>query len=741
MARLFALALVAFVALPLAPAASAQDAASLPRHGDVPSEFAVPLPLVGDAGSYERSIVRWDGETVTTLTAPALRESFRVEAPREHYDAAGSPHRVNAVHAWLSQGTVLEQDLHQFLDASDGRLVATRALETGEDYYTETTRFPGTPMFPQEWLPLCGLHNALQSSSPVSIALGSGSTVLFGSACRQADSVGGEGVGFVAVRVDPWGQGKAVGFQQVGSPRVLLAWFEPSIPYPVRLLEQLDDTPAPRFALLDLTGFTRGTDPAAQPGERPASEPLATLTMAPHHGVGPDETGVQHSFPWSQAWAVARADDNVQSFLADHPGAVVASAVYNEHETRDTTGPTQSVSFMDAWYFTLDDGRTAQKFSVTHKQDALAVPVPGSATTHYFSTTSGDVVALGDPVRAEIKASDLDLPLPDVASSARWWHAFASPHFQEKTGNGWIHALGCGCPFPLARTAAGYLRGEASDGSWHWEASFLHVLHDGTAWVLIENIHDADYGLPSALARHLPETIASPLGLILGEALGDQQVLADVDFLALEPPEDGAEGDGTGLDTMEPSAASAAREPGLTRQEATIVVAGAAGAAGLGWLAKAALTALFSRLRRDRVLDQPVRRQVMEAIEADPGIHLSKVVAVSGKGAGTVRHHVAKLVEAGLVEARDSGGYLCYFPKGARPEQRAAAPVMKAEGARRVLEGLDGQALGVRPLATAVGLAPSTVEHHLARLVSAGLVRRAGTTYSRTPQGDAANLA
>ncbi|MHB8634421.1 MAG: helix-turn-helix domain-containing protein, partial [Thermoplasmatota archaeon] len=161
--------------------------------------------------------------------------------------------------------------------------------------------------------------------------------------------------------------------------------------------------------------------------------------------------------------------------------------------------------------------------------------------------------------------------------------------------------------------------------------------------------------------------------------------------------------------------------------------------AGLAWLGKPALTALFSRLRRNHALDSTARRQLMAAIEAEPGIHLRALVRRSGQGSGAVRHHVAKLVHANLVVQRKAGGYLCLFPADAtgsvEAAEAAASGATKADGARRVLRAVAAGPAGVRPLAARAGLAPSTVEHHLVRLSAAGLVQRRGAGFEATRAG------
>lgn len=133
---------------------------------------------------------------------------------------------------------------------------------------------------------------------------------------------------------------------------------------------------------------------------------------------------------------------------------------------------------------------------------------------------------------------------------------------------------------------------------------------------------------------------------------------------------------------------------------------------------------LFTRLKEDRLLDHPVRSQVMQAIEAEPGIHYQALVRAVEKGNGVLEHHLRMLRSAGLVKERAASGYTCYFP--ARTDRRVmdAHAVLKSDVARRVLDiclQRPGNAVG--EVAKAVGVTPKAVSYHLDRFERVGLVR------------------
>ncbi len=153
----------------------------------------------------------------------------------------------------------------------------------------------------------------------------------------------------------------------------------------------------------------------------------------------------------------------------------------------------------------------------------------------------------------------------------------------------------------------------------------------------------------------------------------------------------------------------------------------AAGALILLWPAiKGALTGigLFSRIRKEDLLEHPVRADVFDAIQTDPGIHFQELVRRIGKGRGTMEHHVRKLVSAGLLVEKAERGFTCYFPKGEVDRRLMdVAPLFKADGARRVVQAVQAQpGAATMELAATLGMATSTVNYHVKRLVDAGLL-------------------
>lgn len=143
---------------------------------------------------------------------------------------------------------------------------------------------------------------------------------------------------------------------------------------------------------------------------------------------------------------------------------------------------------------------------------------------------------------------------------------------------------------------------------------------------------------------------------------------------------------------------------------------------------KGAALGLFSRTRDDELLEHPRRAQVLQLVQAEPGVHFQDLARRLGIGRGTLEHHLRKMLAAGLLAKVQHGGYACYFPKGAVDRRvMDTAPLLRSTGGRAVFDAVRSQpGRSGRELALALGLSQSTVSYHLRRLQEAGLVFGAG---------------
>lgn len=136
---------------------------------------------------------------------------------------------------------------------------------------------------------------------------------------------------------------------------------------------------------------------------------------------------------------------------------------------------------------------------------------------------------------------------------------------------------------------------------------------------------------------------------------------------------------------------------------------------------------LYRRLTGDQLLDHETRREILQALEDDPGQTTADLASDLGVHYETARHHLDLLVEFGHAVRRRDGQALRHFPNhGAlQPEEMTLAAKIRDPTRREVLETLvrRGPTTTSR-LADRIGVAKSTVSHHLGELADAGIVDR-----------------
>ena len=477
------------------------------------------------------------------------------------------------------------------------------------------------------------------------------------------------------------------------------------IPEPllVESVSSIGDQVTYRYATI-LEGFEAGTGAWDTSIRLPAPLTLPPVELAPREPWGPSEAGVQHPFPASQAWARARDDPTFAEFrdyLARNPDAVAAYSEYQQERDGNRTHRT--------WDFTLwpdaqgpDGGFFLQVTQTVGPAgaavtDLLGLPAKAPQETTEYAVWGGDR-SFGPPL-------ELALELPTVSSTMRRWQAHTG---STEPANAWgveprLASAGLvGFQMP-AMQVSDYVTGTERTGN----GTFVHLQVDanGAAYALVQ--------------------VESSLWRQVGGSPPPQAVQADA-----QPDLEASRVVLAGMAWTPPST------PAASGAAAVSLLAGL-----LYWLwpaIKGGAVGLFSRIESPRLLDHPLRRAIVDVVEAQPGIHYQAVLRTVGGGKGAVEHHLRKLVDGGLIKRHQGPGYTCFFPVGTDHRVAAAAGLLKAEGARRVLAAAQKRpGLTSADLAAATGLDPSTVSHHVHRLAGAGLLRttRAGRTLAIEPTG------
>jgi DNA-binding transcriptional ArsR family regulator len=526
--------------------------------------------------------------------------------------------------------------------------------------------------------------------------------------------------------------GRAMRFEAAGQP-LLEAWFDSASPFPAKLTASMTETvyepwTVGRLFTLERTAWARGEAP--YPVREPAVPAPRPVPIAPH--AGPwllDDTGLDAELPLATAYATAEAapratsrtgtagltrqgqqQPTVKEWLALHPDGYLGDA--ERYESVDRYGQRNP-----GWVLLWVDGNGAW----LGKRVSYEATTDGPVTV-FLPEASGRRLVVSDwtPKPTQRELLELVASFPDSGQ----------------------------VPAKLPRAAD--IAGRFLEGS----PSATGITYYGFRAFCGET-DCAEAGI-YAWAGQSTSTFDPNTGATGGNA-SQSQLSVDGDGLALlryRQTHDAAPVLGLGAPSSAdtPPAAAAAAGPGAWTLPSTPaattgigLVAAIAGLLYYFWpaLKGGPLVGLFSRIRSDKVLDHPQRARLLDAIQADPGVHFQELARRLGLGHGVLDHHLRKLMDADLVLLRRAPGYTCYFPKATDRRMMDAAPMLRSGGSRAVL-GAVAERPGVssRDLASHLGLAPSTVSYHLKRLETAGLVLpdpRAGVRL--TPLGEQAKAA
>ncbi len=131
---------------------------------------------------------------------------------------------------------------------------------------------------------------------------------------------------------------------------------------------------------------------------------------------------------------------------------------------------------------------------------------------------------------------------------------------------------------------------------------------------------------------------------------------------------------------------------------------------------------LYTKLRKEAVLDQYTRGKIHGFIVANPGDYFASIAKALDVPAGTLAYHLRVLEREGHVFSRKQGVHRAFYPRGAKVDP---APGGELSPVERAICEVVRKAPGVRgkDIASSMGITPPTVSYHLRRLVDRTAVR------------------
>ncbi|HKZ48610.1 MAG TPA: winged helix-turn-helix transcriptional regulator [Thermoplasmata archaeon] len=130
---------------------------------------------------------------------------------------------------------------------------------------------------------------------------------------------------------------------------------------------------------------------------------------------------------------------------------------------------------------------------------------------------------------------------------------------------------------------------------------------------------------------------------------------------------------------------------------------------------------LYTRLKREEILDHETRGMIRGYVLANPGDHFNAIKETLELNNGTLAYHLNVLEKEGIIRSVKDGKFRRFFPSEMKIPHNGELPT-KVQ--RLILEMvLETPAIAQKEISRVLGLSQSTVSYHLDRLRELGLVR------------------
>jgi predicted transcriptional regulator len=134
-----------------------------------------------------------------------------------------------------------------------------------------------------------------------------------------------------------------------------------------------------------------------------------------------------------------------------------------------------------------------------------------------------------------------------------------------------------------------------------------------------------------------------------------------------------------------------------------------------------AVAVQYSRLRKERLLDNETREVISSHIQSKPGDHYNSIKKVLGLPNGSLAYHLRILERDGLVTAEKDGMYKRFYPADARNGERDKKLSDSQNEILDIIKSNPG--MSQKDIAEQTDLTLSTVNYHINSMAEEGVVR------------------
>ena len=131
---------------------------------------------------------------------------------------------------------------------------------------------------------------------------------------------------------------------------------------------------------------------------------------------------------------------------------------------------------------------------------------------------------------------------------------------------------------------------------------------------------------------------------------------------------------------------------------------------------------LYTKLRKEHILDDFTRGRILGYISANPGEHFNAIKRALDLPNGTFAHHLSVLEREGFVKSRTEGMYRRYYPMDMKVPSQGSGLKHTQTLIIEVVRETPG--ISQKEVAAVLGLSNSTVGYHVEDLIAKGIIRK-----------------
>jgi parallel beta-helix repeat protein len=132
---------------------------------------------------------------------------------------------------------------------------------------------------------------------------------------------------------------------------------------------------------------------------------------------------------------------------------------------------------------------------------------------------------------------------------------------------------------------------------------------------------------------------------------------------------------------------------------------------------------LYTRLKKEKLLDQPTRERIYGYIIGNPGAHFGLIKEELGLGNGQLVYHLKQLEDAHMVYSREDGAKKRFYPADV-PIAKEGTPNISSIQEKLLNVIKDDSGIGQKKLASKMGISRQVAGYHLTKMERKGLINK-----------------